>query len=198
MRSSQWVTIHSAQRIKDRWGNEAMSAATIDRVRHRAIGTRSRWFLTRVLAASLVASLCMAPVMTAFADQVLEVPQMTAPAASAPDAAPGAPAHHSYHEAAPRREAMAPMPANLGTLADYTHQDAEDAPSTSYSRRYSSSGFGGQAAGFGGPGGNFGGANLQFDPGNDRQALTNNLILGALALGLFALEVQDAHHRHHR
>jgi len=142
----------------------------------------------------------MAPITTAFADQVLEVPQITAPAASAdastPDTPPAAPAHHSYHEGAERRETMAPMPANLGTLADYAHQDGE-APSSSNSARYSSSGFGGQAAGFGGAGGNFGGANLQFDPGHDRQALTNNLILGALALGLFALEVQDAHRSHH-
>ncbi len=93
---------------------------------------------------------------------------------------------------------MAPLPANLGSVEDYEHQDGEDAPSTSYSRRYSSSGFGGQAAGFGGTGGNFAGANLQFDPGHDRQALTNNLILGALALGLFAMEVQASHHHHHR
>lgn len=180
-----------------------MSAATVNRGGHRAIGKRSRWwFLTRALAVSLAASLCIAPITTALADQVLEVPQMAAPAtsadASAKDAAPAAHPRHSHHEVTERPKAMAPLPANLGSVEDYEHQDGEDAPSSSYSRRYSSSGFGGQAAGFGGPGGNFAGANLQFDPGHDRQALTNNLILGALAIGLFAMEVQASHHHHHR
>ena len=88
------------------------------------------------------------------------------------------------------------MPANLGSVDDYEHQDGDDTSLSS--PRSASSGFGGSGARFGTPG-NFGAANLQFEPGNDRHALTNNLILGALVLGLFAMEVQSAQQqRHHR
>ena len=132
----------------------------------------------------------------AFADPVLEIPQMNAPVPTEAPAASeaSAPSRSSHHAAQAQRAATAPMPANLGSIDDYEHQDGDD--SSSYSARAASSGFGGAGAGLGMPG-NFGGANLQFDRGNDRQALANNLVLGALVLGLFAMEVQASHHHHH-
>lgn len=100
-----------------------------------------------------------------------------------------APPRSSHRVAVAPRDLTAPMPANLGSVDDYEHQEGDD--SSSVSSRAASSGFG--------TAGNFGGANLRFDPGNNRQALANNLVLGALVLGLFAMEVQASHqHHHHR
>lgn len=106
-----------------------------------------------------------------------------------------APRRSPHRTAIARRDSTAPLPANLGSVDDYEHQDGDDSSS---SPRSASSRFSGSGGGFATPG-NFGAANLQFDPGNDRHALTNNLVLGALVIGLFAIEVQAAHqHHHHR
>jgi len=84
------------------------------------------------------------------------------------------------------------MPANLGSIDDYEHQEDEDRPAYAGSSGYASSNSSG-----GGFGGNYGGTTLRFEPGNGREALTNNLLLGAVVLGLFAMEV-DASHHHRR
>ena len=149
-------------------------------------------FLTRVLAAVLATTISLLPATKVLADQVLVLPQMTTPTA-APDLSSPAPVYAPDHRRNPsaKRTPEAPLPANLGSIEDYEHQGEEDRPSYSGTSSYASSNF--QGGGFGG---NYGGTTLQFEPGNSREALTNNLILGAVVLGLFAMEVDAAHHHH--
>ena len=142
-------------------------------------------------AGILAFSITVLPVTKAVADQVLELPQTTTPAAAAaPDVSTVAPITHYRHNQSALGDSEAPTPANLGSIDDYEHQGEADQSSYRSSSPYASSG--------GGLGGNYSGATLQFESGDSREALTNNLILGAVVLGLFAMEVESAHHRHHR
>jgi hypothetical protein len=149
---------------------------------------RKRSFVARALAGTLAVSIGLMPAMKVFAEQVLELPQMTTPSTT-PDLSSAAPPHRRNQSA--QRNAEAPLPANLGSIEDYEHQGEEDRPSYPGSSSYASSNL--QGGGFGG---NYGGATLQFEPGSSREALTNNIILGAVVLGLFAMEVDAAHHHH--
>ena len=155
------------------WGVWVMSAASIDGLIHRVFGKqllRGRRMLTLALSAVLVACICILPARTAFADQVLELPATAAPASSPDTSADGA------RETQPKHHAMAPMPAGLGSIEDYERQGE---PS-------SSAGIAGARP------------SLRIDRNNNRQALANDVILGALAIGLFALEVHAAHQHRHR
>ncbi len=150
-----------------------MSAASINRLMHRVCGKRllrRRRMLTLALSAVLVACICILPARRAFADQVLELPATAAPASSPDASVGGAP------EPEPKHRTMAPMPSGLGSIEDYERQGE---PS-------SSAGIAGARP------------NLHIDPSGNRQALANDVILGALAIGLFALEVHAAHQHRHR
>ncbi len=154
-----------------------MGAASIDSLRHRASQKRTRrWSktLTLALSALLAASIGVLPARTAFADQVLELPQAAAPASSPDGSADGAAV-----EPEPQRQAMTRMPAGLGSIDDYENQGESSNP-----------------AGIASPP-----SNLRIDPNGpnrNREALVNDVILGALAIGLFAMEVHAAHQHRHR
>src|SRR5579862_1701594 len=154
------------------------------------IAGSGRSLLKRGLAGILAIGIGLMPATHALAEQVLEVPQIATPAsaastASAGSEAPAAIPHHRHRQTA-QRNIDAPTPSNIGSIDDYEHQ--EEADSFPGSSRYaSSSNFAG--SGFGG---NYGGTTLQFESGNSREAVTNNLILGAMVLGLFAMEVDAA------
>lgn len=150
-----------------------MSAASINRLMHRVCGKRllrRRRMLTLALSAVLVACICILPARSAFADQVLELPATAAPASSPDASVDGA------RETQPKHHAMAPMPSGLGSIEDYERQGE---PS-------SSAGIAGARP------------SLRIDRNNNRQALANDVTLGALAIGLFALEVHAAHQHRHR
>jgi hypothetical protein len=122
----------------------------------------------------LAASIGVLPARTAFADQVLELPQAAAPASSPDGSADGAAV-----EPEPQRQAMTRMPAGLGSIDDYENQGESSYP-----------------AGIASPP-----SNLRVDPNGpnrNREALVNDVILGALAIGLFAMEVHAAHQHRHR
>jgi hypothetical protein len=153
-----------------------MGAASIDCLRHHASQNRTRrWSrtLTLALSALLAVSTCALPATSAFAEQVLELPQAAAqtPSADAPAEAEAEPK--------PRRQAMTPMPAGLGSIDDYENQGESSYP-----------------AGIASPP-----PNLRVDPNGpnrNREGLVNDVILGALAIGLFAMEVHAAHQHRHR
>jgi hypothetical protein len=154
-----------------------MGAASIDSLRHRASQKRvRRWLRSAILVLSVVlaASICVLPARTAFADQVLELPQAAAPASSPDRSADGAAV-----EPEPQRQAMTPMPAGLGSIDDYENQGESSYPAGIASAP----------------------SNLRVDPNGpnrNREGMVNDVILGALAIGLFAMEVHAAHqHRHH-
>ena len=74
---------------------------------------------------------------------------------------------------------MAPMPSGLGSIDDYESQ-GESSSSTGITSAPS---------------------NPRIDPNGpngNRQALVNDVILGALVVGLFAMEVHAAHQHRHR
>jgi hypothetical protein len=71
---------------------------------------------------------------------------------------------------------MTPLPADLGSIDDYENQ-GEDSPASSR---------------VGGP------ANVRFGPNENRANLVNDVILGALVIGLFAMEANAAHQQRHR
>jgi len=134
----------------------------------------------------------LAPIAVARAEQVLEIPQVKAPATSAPtpadtEATPVSP-RYPRPEAVARRDDAPAIPSNVGSLEEYERQDTDDASSP---RRNPPSGIYG-------PGAALAGANFQIDPGGNRQALTSDLVLGALMLGVFAMEMNEAHQHRHR
>jgi hypothetical protein len=158
-----------------------MSTASIESLGHRASHKRMRrgWStLTVAFLVALVTSICVLPMRTAFADQVLELPQAPARAASSDtsrDASRYVP-DDVAPKPAPHRRAMAPMPAGLGSIDDYESQDGSS----------SSSGIAGA------------GLSPRIDPNRNGDALANEVILGALVIGLFAMEVHAAHQHHRR
>jgi hypothetical protein len=156
-------------------GIQVMDATSLYFLRHRESQKRRRRrskTLIITLAVILAASICGLPTTDAFADQMLELPQVAAPA----------PMPHPRAVAEPDPEspnrAMAPMPPGLGSIDEYESQGDSEGPARLAS----------------GP------SNLQIDPygpqGN-RSSLASNVLLGALTLGLFAMELHAAH-RHHR
>jgi hypothetical protein len=155
-------------------GIRAMGASSINSLGHSASQKRvRRWLRSSILVLSVVlaASICVLPARMAFAAQVLELP---ADPASSPDGSAD-----RAGEPLPHRHAMAPTPSGLGSIDDYERQG--ESPSS---------------AGIGSAG-----SNPRIDPNGpnrDRQALVNNVILGALAIGLFAMEVHAAHQHRHR
>lgn len=168
-----WDATNPGAERQGYWGIWVMSAASINRLMHRVSGKRLlRWrrMLTLALSAVLAAGICVLPARSAFADQVLELPPTAAPASSRDASVDAAP------EPEPKHHAMAPLPAGLGSIEDYEQQGE---PS-------SSAGIAGARP------------SLRIDPNNNRQALANDVILGALAIGLFALEVHAAHQHRHR
>ena len=126
------------------------------------------------LMALLIASILVLPASRALADgQILELPQV-AEARPQPQ-----PSRRPRVASPPAEVADAPIP-GMGTLQDYEHQDdrpAQNPPQSSASLA-------------------MGGSNgaIVVDPGGNRDALINDAILGAVAIGLFALEVHAAHH----
>jgi hypothetical protein len=162
----------------------------------RAINRRLSKIAARIVAGVLVTSLCLLPSSIAFADQVLELPQnpassVSSPASTAPTEEPIHPhKHHHSHASESAAEdstaASAPLPANLGTLQDYERDNDED-PSAGAASNFA-----------GGPSYSANPANPVFElSGNSHQTLAQNAILGVLMIGLFAMEVQAAHHHHH-
>jgi hypothetical protein len=72
---------------------------------------------------------------------------------------------------------MMPIPAEIGSIDDYENQGEPSSPAR---------------VGGGTPA-------LRIDgSGNPREALVSNVILGALVIGLFAMEVHEAHQQRHR
>jgi|ERR1700683_2317654 hypothetical protein len=134
----------------------------------------------------------------AFADQVLELPQnaassVSSPASTVPADEPIHPHKHHHHASESAAEAStaasAPLPANLGTLEDYERDNDED-PSAGAASNF--------ASGPSYPAYSANPANPVFElSGNSHQTLAQNAILGVLMIGLFAMEVQAAHHHHH-
>ena len=147
---------------------------------HRSEPHRVRLWraVIRVLTATLAASICLVPVGAAFAEQVLEVPSSAE--SSTP---PRAVARTSADETSPRdahREAMAPLPKDLGTLQDYERETESD-PSASAPAGYTSAPM-----------------NQRFEGHRNPDQLAQNAMLGVLIIGLFAMELsQPHHHRHH-
>jgi hypothetical protein len=133
---------------------------------------------TRVLAATLAASISLMPVGAAFADQVLEVPSSVAPSTSAQPNSNSTADETSPHHA--HRQAMAPVPKDLGTLQDYereTESDASAGPPAGYASAP---------------------MNQRFEVNRNRDQFAQNAMLGMLVIGLFAMELgQPHHHRHH-
>jgi hypothetical protein len=125
---------------------------------------------------------------------VLELPQnaassgSSAPATSDASSGETVTPHTKRHHraAASTAQASAPLPANLGTLQDYERDNDED-PSAGAPSNFAS-----------GPSYPANPANPVFElTGNSHQTLAQNAILGVLMIGLFAMEVQAAHHHHH-
>jgi hypothetical protein len=126
----------------------------------------------------------------ALADQVLELPQNSAESTSSPPASIASP-DETAPPHKPRHRAMAPVPQNLGTLQDYERENGEDASGAPLNSANSAN-----FANFAGAPSNP--ATPLFEiGGNNHQTVAQNAILGVLMLGLFAMEVQSAHHHHH-
>jgi hypothetical protein len=156
-----------------------MTDASIDSLRHQASQNRTprRSALSKLsklaISAVLAVSVCGLPATTALAEQVLEVPRVTAPT---PAEAP----MEAAVEPDPVHRVMAPMPSGVGSVNDYETQDESSylvgATSPSISRANGA----------------------RIDPSGNRQSLTNEVILGAVVIGLFALEAHSANQRRHR
>jgi hypothetical protein len=117
----------------------------------------------------------------AFADQVLELPRVSAPApAPAPDASYSSDAVAEPEPRAKRN--LTPLPADLGSVEDYENQGE---PSSS--PRFASS-----------PSFASGPSTVRIDQGGGRDAMVTNVILGALVIGLFAMEMNAAQQHRHR
>lgn len=136
-------------------------------------GRRVSRILSMVLSTVLAASILALPATKALADgQVLELPQV----ANAPSES--APVVRRRHVAPPPTQmADAPMPAGMGTLQDYEHQDDSTAQNSSSPSSFAIGGSNGAVG---------------VDPNGNRDALIGDAILGAVAIGLFALEVHQA------
>ena len=154
-----------------------MTAAPTGCLRHNAPGNRScRTIrtLSSALAFVLAAGIFLLPARMVLADQILELPPT-----GAPDVTPPPPESTTRPETA--RKVMAPMPADLGSIDDYENQDEP-------TRRSSNNAFASANAPL----------NVPFDPNRNRAALTNEVILSVLAIGLYTLEARSANQHHHR
>ena len=150
------------------------------------MGRRRRSRIPAVILSSFITlSMLAMPVGRAFADgQVLELPQVSstpvaAPATSYDQYSPPEPV--SRHRSAPQQVADSTPPSGVGSLDDYMHQSESDSspyPASSAMTMSPSAG--------------------RYDPNGDRSAMVTNVILGALAIGLFAYELHAANQHHRR
>ena len=151
------------------------------------MGRRCRLRIPAVVLSGLITlSMLALPLRNAFADgQVLELPQVSSAAIASPvtsDDGLAPPVSASRHNSTHQQVADSTPPPGVGSLADYMHQSDED--SSPYA---GSAGAMPMSPGAGG-----------FDSNGNRSAMVNNVILGALALGLFAYEIHAAHQHHRR
>ena len=105
--------------------------------------------------------------------------QVAAPATSYDHYSPPEPV--SRHRSTPQQVADSTPPSGVGSLDDYMHQSESDSspyPASSAMTRSPSAG--------------------RYDPNGDRSAMVTNVILGALAIGLFAYELHAANQHHRR
>ena|SRR5579871_461757 len=135
--------------------------------------------LTVAVAALLTTLVGFAPARMAFAEQVLELPQPTAPSVSSSvPTDEGA----TVEKSAPRE--VAPLPSGLGSIDDYENQD-----SSPRSSRYAAGYPAGYAAnGVGASGG------TRIDHRGQPTQLQNEVMLGAVVLGVLAMELSHSHH----
>ena len=160
---------------------EAMVSAGFGRMRKSIthilrvpISQKSRRLRSRLLSGLLAASILILPARHALADgQVLELPRVESAAAAYETPAP------LPRVAPPRAEDDRPV-AGMGSLQDYERDDGQAASqSPSLGGGYASSGV----------------APRPERPTN-QDALLTDVIVGAVAIGLFALEVHAAQHHH--
>jgi len=89
------------------------------------------------------------------------------------------------------------MPSGLGSIDDYQRQDSSEMRRASVSPAFASPGF--ASPGFASPAAIMGmPSNGPSDRNGNRAALVNDVVLGALVIGLFALQANAAHQRRHR
>ncbi len=134
--------------------------------------------LTVAIAALLTAVVGVAPARMAFAEQVLELPQPTAPSLSSGGPAEAGPA---VEKSAPRE--VAPLPSGLGSIDDYENQDSSSRPSryaTGYPAGYAANGVGASGG-------------TRIDHRGQPTQLQNEVMLGAVVLGVLAMELGRAH-----
>ena len=136
------------------------------------------------------------PSSSAFAAQVLELPHTSTPALSSglpvdpvEPVDDDIPVERATPKAAPRK--LPPMPAGLGSIDDYKNQGESE---SSYPAGYSAG-----AA----PSSSMRAMGIDLNnplnsPNGNRQTLRNEVMLGALVLGLMALEAHSAHQNRHR
>jgi hypothetical protein len=178
--------------VKGSVGIMAIMVASIDSLGCRVAEKRARRrpkMLRLALSALLAATICGLPATkVAFADQVLELPRVSAPApAPLPDASYSSDAVAEPEPPAKRN--LTPLPADLGSVEDYENQgdEASSSPRFASSSRFASS-----------PGFASGPSTIRIDQGGGRDAMVTNVILGALVIGLFAMEMNSAHQHRHR
>jgi hypothetical protein len=119
--------------------------------------------LNVALSALLIAMISLMPAKAAFAEQTLELPQTAMPVETA--------LKDAATPEKTRPEVVQPIPANLGSIDDYENQDG-----SSYTTNASNSS-----------------SPLPPDRRGNRAALTNEVLAGALILGVLALEFGGRH-----
>ena len=152
-----------------KWGISMGRFIATHCLRRRAPRKRqSRRLSLTVVALSAILAIAVAviPARMAFAEQVLELPQTAAPSPTSDSSIESASLAESPHRS------VAPMPAGLGTIDDY---EAEGS-SSPYS------------AGSGAPSGN-----APVERRASQNTLTNEVVVGALVLGVLAMELHAAH-----
>lgn len=167
----------AGRNVKGMLGIWPVRVASMDFLGHRISQKWARrWSSALILALSAVVSvsICVLPARTALAEQILELPQESASPASVDAPAEVEP------QPKPRRQPVTPIPSGVGSIEEYESQGESDGPA-----RFAS-----------GP------SNPQIDVygttglSGNRGRMVNNVLLGALALGLLAMELHAAHHHH--
>jgi hypothetical protein len=153
--------------IGDR-GILVMDAASLDRLGQRAPQKRVRrpsTMVIRMLSALLAVAIGAIPARVAFAGQTLELPQTAAPVTSA-----STPIGDTTTPE-PQPQAIAALPAGLGSIDDYESQDSDARPAPTANRV----------------------ASRPFDRQSNHPSMANDVILGALILGVLAMELSGGH-----
>jgi len=147
-----------------------MSAGLVHALRRLTSQKRARRrfsMLTLPLAALLIILVGVMPVRMVQAEQVLELPTSGAPAAAS-DASPDDVV--AYEKSAPK--AVAPMPSGLGSIDDYETQDSSPYAANSAGTR----------------------GTTHVDHRGQQSALVDEVMVGALVIGVLAMELNSAHH----